>query len=119
MTGGERFYPTDVSKQIFERTVGMGYQVSKLKGYTNYGIALATMQILDSIVYDLRHTMPLSVLIDGFCDVSQVCLSLPAVIGRSGVTRVVRPQLSVEEQIAFRRCGESVRQTISQMHASE
>ncbi|TWT91958.1 lactate/malate dehydrogenase family protein [Stieleria varia] len=117
MTGGERFYPNDVSQQIFQRTVGMGYQVSKLKGYTNYGIALATMQILDSIVYDLRHTMPLSVLIDGFCEVTDVCLSLPAVIGREGVTRVIRPQLTAEEQDAFRRSAESVRKTISLMRA--
>ena len=115
MTGGERFYPSETTERIFRETVGMGYRVSELKGYTNYGIAMATQLIVDSIVYDLRHTMPLSVLIDGFCNVHDVCLSLPAVLGRAGVTRVLKPMLTDEEQAAFQRSADAVRQTIKQM----
>ncbi len=115
MTGGERFYSTETTERIFRETVGMGYRVSELKGYTNYGIAMATQLILDSIVYDLRHTIPLSVLIDGFCGVHDVCLSLPAVIGRGGVTRVLKPVLTEQEQAAFIRSAEAVRRTIDQM----
>jgi L-lactate dehydrogenase len=115
MTGGQRFYSSEITERIFQRTVGMGYQVAKLKGYTNYGIAMATMMILDSIVYDLRHTMPLSVLIEGFCGVRDVCLSLPAVVGRSGVTRVLRPTLTADEEAAFVRSADAVRQTLGQI----
>lgn len=115
MTGGERIYSTEVTERIFQQTVGMGYRVSELKGYTNYGIAMATMLILDSIVYDLRHTMPLSVLIDGFCGVGDVCLSLPAVVGRAGVTRVLRPKLTEAEEQAFVHSAAAVRATIDRM----
>ncbi|KAA5543590.1 lactate dehydrogenase [Roseiconus nitratireducens] len=115
MTGGERFYSNDTAQRIFRETVGMGYRVSKLKGHTNYGIALATMLILDSIAYDLRHTMPLSVLIEDFVGVSDVCLSLPAVVGRAGVTRVLRPTLSEQEQAAFRESAAAVRAAIANM----
>jgi L-lactate dehydrogenase len=73
------------------------------------------MTILDSIAYDLRHTMPISVLIEDFLDVSHVCLSLPAVVGRSGVTRVLHPSLSGEEQDSFRHCAKVVRKTINQI----
>lgn len=119
MTGGERFYSTEVTQRIFKQTVGMGYQVSQLKGYTNYGIAMATMLILDSIVYDLKHTMPLSVLMDGFCDVHDVCLSLPAVVGRAGVTRVIRPTLTNDEQAAFVRSAQAVQKTIREMNPAD
>jgi L-lactate dehydrogenase len=115
MTGGERFYSTEITERIFRETVGMGYRVSELKGYTNYGIAMATQLILDSIVYDLRHTIPLSVLIDGFCGVHDVCLSLPAVVGRNGVTRVLKPVLTEDEQAAFVRSAAAVRDTIDHM----
>ena len=115
MTGGERFYSSEITERIFQQTVGMGYRVSQLKGYTDYGIAMATMLILDSIVYDLRHTMPLSVLIDGFCDVHDVCLSVPAVIGSAGVTRVLKPRLTTEEETAFVHSAQAVRSTIEQM----
>lgn len=109
MTGGERFYPSDTSRRMFQETVNMGYEVSRRKGHTSYGIALATMTVLDSIVYDLRHTMPVSVLIDGYLGESDVCLSLPCVIGRAGITRVLRPPLSDEEQTLFRHSANTVR----------
>lgn len=115
MTGGERFYSSETTERIFRETVGMGYRVSELKGYTNYGIAMATQLILDSIVYDLRHTMPLSVLIEDFCGVQDVCLSLPAVVGRSGITRLLKPVLTDGEQAAFVRSAAAVRRTIDQM----
>ena len=115
VTGGERFYPSDTSRQLFQKTVNVGYEVSRLKGHTSYGIALATMMILDSIIYDLRHTMPVSVLIEDYFDVKDVCLSLPSVIGRAGVTRVLRPPLSDEEQQLFRHSAEAVQNCIRSM----
>jgi L-lactate dehydrogenase len=116
MTGGERFYPSDTSKRMFRETVNMGYEVSRRKGHTSYGIALATMTVLDSIVYDLRHTMPVSVLIDGYLDQQDVCLSLPCVIGRQGVTRILHPPLSEDEQAQFRHSTNAVREVNSKMN---
>ncbi len=115
MTGGERFYPSDTSRRMFRETVNMGYEVSRLKGHTCYGIALATTTILDSIVYDLRHTMPVSVLMDGFLGINDVCLSLPTVIGRQGVTRILHPPLSDEEQSSLRHSAQQVKDTIGRM----
>ncbi|MBA2116584.1 lactate/malate dehydrogenase family protein [Bremerella alba] len=115
MTGGERFYASDMSRRLFEKTVKIGYEVSRLKGHTSYGIALGTMMILDSIVYDLRHTMPVSVLIEDSFGVNDVCLSLPAVIGRQGVTRVLTPPLSEDEQAALRRSADAVGKCIRSM----
>jgi len=115
MTGGQRFYPSDTSTRMFRQTVNMGYEVSRLKGHTSYGIAIATMTILDSIVYDLRHTMPISILIDGYAGVKDVCLSLPAVIGRAGVTRVLFPLLTEDEQAMFLNSAKKVRGTIDRM----
>jgi len=115
MTGGERFYPSETSRRLFDEAVQMGYEVYRRKGHTSYGIALATMTIIDSIVYDLRHTMPVSVLVDGFLGVQDVCLSLPAVIGRRGVTRVLHPPLTDDEVDAFRRCATTVRETLDSL----
>lgn len=116
MTGGERFYPSDTSKRMFQETVSMGYEVSKRKGHTNFGIALATMTVLDSIVYDLRHTMPVSTLINGYLDQSDLCLSLPCVIGRAGVTRILHPRLSEDEQELFCVSASAVREVNGRLH---
>lgn len=115
MTGGQPFYSTKTTGKLFAKTVQMGYEVSRLKGHTSYGIALATMMIMDSIVYDLRHTMPVSVLIQEQFGVDDVYLSLPAVIGRNGIERVLVPPLADSEQSAFRGAAVAVRKTITSL----
>ncbi|MCG8586409.1 MAG: lactate dehydrogenase, partial [Pirellulales bacterium] len=96
----------------FDDTVRGGYEVMERKGYTNYAIALATLLIVKSIAGDWRRTMPVSTLIDGYCDVRDVCLSIPAVIGREGVVRQLLPPLSADEAAAFRKAAEAVKETI-------
>lgn len=110
MTGGERFYPSDTSLRMFNETVNMGYEVSKRKGHTNFGIAMATMTVIDSIAYDLRHTMPVSVMVDGYLGTSDLCISLPCVIGRAGITRILHPKLSDDEQAKFLHSAAAVRE---------
>ena len=41
-----------------------------------------------------------------------VCLSLPAVIGRNGIERIIQPELNADEQQAFREAAETVRSVI-------
>jgi len=74
--------------------------------------------VLDSIAYDLRHTMPVSVLIDGYLDQHDLCLSLPCVIGRAGVTGILRPPLSDEEQSLFRHSAKTIGEINQRMIAA-
>lgn len=111
-TGGERFDRDPAIAQMFERTVTSGHEVYAIKGYTNYAIALASTMIIESILLDSHRTMPVSTLIQGLHDVTEVCLSVPAVIGRQGVVRQLTPHLDTEEIQAFRTCGRSVKSVI-------
>ena len=47
--------------------------------------------------------------------VGEICLSLPTVVTRNGIERVLHLPLTVEETAAFRRSGEVVRQTIESL----
>ena len=49
--------------------------------------------------------MPVSVLIDGFLGVHDVYLSLPTVIGRKGIQRVLFPPLNEDEEASFRNAS--------------
>ena len=118
VTGGEHVDTSEATERAFEQTVKMGYRVFNLKGYTNHAVALATTTIIDSIAYDLNHTMPVSVLVDGYLGIDDVCLSLPVVVGRRGVSRILHPPLSDDEKAAFERCADSVRESLREIHAS-
>ncbi len=110
--GGEPIDPTPARYALFEQASRAGFEVFKHKGHTNYAIALAAASIIQCIATDTKHTMPISLQVDGYLGVSDVCLSLPAVVGRNGVERVLHPRLSAAEQQAFLRSAEVVRDAI-------
>ncbi len=73
---------------------------------------MAAALIIEAIVWDTRRTMPLSVLVDGFLDVHDVCLSLPVVMGKDGISEVIKPDMGKEEVDSFRHCAAIVREGI-------
>ena len=110
--GGERIEESPARRKMFQEAAAAGITIFKHKGYTNYGIAQAAAAIVESIALDEKHTVPVSTLIDGYLGVNDVCLSLPVVLGRNGIERVLHPPLNTEESLAFRNCAESVRRQI-------
>ena len=127
VTGGERFYDGDLTSRLFERTVRSGYEVTELKGYTNWAVATAAVEIVRAIADDSRRTLPISTLLDdaavrGWPGLGgalsegrwpgDVCLSVPAVIGRGGVRRVLRPELAPREAEALLASAAAVRRAI-------
>jgi L-lactate dehydrogenase len=113
--GGEHIDATPARYKMLEQAKATAFEVLRGKGYTNYAIAMAVRNIVEAVVRDLCATLPVSVRIDGFCDISDVCLSLPAVIGRGGVHFTLVPDLNAAEQEAFRRSAAVVRRTIAAM----
>ncbi len=110
--GGEPIDDTPKRREIIKHVVGAGLEIFSYKGHTNYGIALAATAIVEAIALDTKHTMPVSVLVDGFRGVKDVCLSLPAVVGRGGVEQILHPRLNEVEAEAFRASAVAVRQQI-------
>jgi L-lactate dehydrogenase len=110
--GGEAIDDTPQRRKIIARVVRAGIEIYNYKGHTNYGIALAATAIVEAIALDTKHTMPVSVAVDGFLGVKDVCLSLPAVIGRGGIERILHPKLNEVEERSFRASAEAVRQQI-------
>lgn len=109
LSGGEWVGGTAAARSLFERARGLGYEVVQRKGHSSYAIAFAASVLLESIRDDARRTYPISTPVDGFAGVDDVCLSVPAVIGRSGVLRQLHPELNPEESEAFQRSAEIVR----------
>ncbi|HEX5218639.1 MAG TPA: lactate dehydrogenase [Verrucomicrobiae bacterium] len=117
--GGEAIDATPERRALIKRVVRAGLEIFNYKGHTNYGIALAATAIVEAIALDTKHTMPVSVAVDGFLGVTDVCLSLPAVIGRGGVERILHPRLNEAETEAFRASAAAVRRQIEQARSAD
>lgn len=122
-TGGARFYESDLTRRLFDRTVRSGTEVTGLKGHTNWAVALAAVEVVRAVAEDSRRTLPVSTLLDaaavrdwpGLADElsrrpwpGPVCLSLPTVVGRGGAVRTLRPELSPAEAAALLTSAEAV-----------
>lgn len=106
--GGELFDDTELARNLLDRQAASAHEIMATKGYTNFAIASATALVVESIVHDRRRTIPVSVRIEDYFGVTGVCLTVPCVIGRQGVERVLRPRLDPEEQAMFRKCAQTV-----------
>ncbi len=112
-TGGARIDNDPTIASLFERTVSSAHEIFAIKGYTNYAIALATSMIVESVLHDSHRTLPVSTLLQGFEGQHDVCLSVPAVIGRKGVIRQLHPTFTPEESKLFRHSADAVRHIIA------
>ncbi|HQD81212.1 MAG TPA: L-lactate dehydrogenase [Bacillota bacterium] len=88
---------SSIRTRIFEEVRDAAYAVIERKGATYYAIALALTAVTRAILRDESAVMTVSCLIDGFCGARDICLSLPAVINRSGVDRFLHIPLTEDE----------------------
>ena len=78
-----------------------GYEIVKGKGYTSYGVATAIVRICEAVVRDERAVLPVSTLLGGQFGLSDICLSLPCLVGGAGVERILTPDLDPDEAVAL------------------
>ncbi len=109
VAGGSRIMEDKTTHEICREASRAGYDVVRQKGHTNYAISMAAALVIEAIVWDTHRTMPLSVLVDGFLNVHDVCLSLPVVMGKDGTSEVIKPDMGKEEADSFRHCAAIVR----------
>ena len=84
-----------------ERVLQIGLDIFAGKGNTNHGIAASVFRIIRAIVGNERSVLPVGALLEGEYGVSDVVMSVPCVIGRTGVQRIVACRLTPEEDEAF------------------
>ncbi len=98
---------TDTLKAaVNEHVRGRARAIIDLKGATYYGIAAITTQLVHAIISDDQITLPISTHIDNQLGISDVSLSLPVIVGKSGAIPVQALHLPNAELAALRASAE-------------
>lgn len=114
--GGMRLEEGDETiRSLFEEARRGGHLVMRHKGYTNYAVAMAATLICEAIAHNTHTILPVSTLVEGFRGIEDVCLSLPCVITRRGVDRVLAIDLDDGETELLRQCATMLRRVIDQL----
>jgi L-lactate dehydrogenase len=80
-----------------EKVRTSGYHIIEKKGYTNYGVSLAVSRIIGAILRDERSVLTVSTFMKGAYGLTDICLSVPCIVGARGVERIIETPLSDKE----------------------
>ncbi len=89
--------PENEREEIFNQVKNAAHEVIKRKGATYFAIGLALVRIVGSILRDENSVLTVSTLIDGYYDISDVCLSIPVILNRNGVSKALKIALDESE----------------------
>ena len=97
---------------VVEKTKKSGADVISLKGSTTFGVAAVTSSIVESIIKDKKRVHLVSLYLNGEYGVTNLCIGVPAIIGRRGVERVVELEIDESEREQFVRSAEILKRFI-------
>lgn len=84
--------------EAYTKARDAAYKIIAAKGSTYYAIAVVINQLADAILSNAKRVYPLSIPLEGEYGYRDVSLSVPCVLGRHGVERVIEIPLSAKEK---------------------
>jgi L-lactate dehydrogenase len=98
--------------QIREQVIQAGFEIFNRKGNTNHGIAAGVFRIIRAIEANERSVLPVGIMLQGEFGLDDVVISVPCVIGRNGVDRILKYRFTADEQQAFEQSEQHLRKLI-------
>lgn len=98
--------------RIFRRVRDSAYEIIERKGATYYGVAMAVSRICESIIRDEHAVLPVSSLLDGEYGLSDLCISVPTIVGSTGAENVLEIPLSDRERMELERSAREIKELI-------
>ncbi|MDO8683057.1 MAG: L-lactate dehydrogenase [Armatimonadota bacterium] len=108
-------YDKETVHGVFDFTKKSGAEVIKLKGGAGYAVGLSIKRLVEAIALDEKAVLPVSSLQDGMFGIKDVCLSVPTVIGKSGVEGLIEIRLTEEEKAGLQNSGRVLAETLKQI----
>ena len=93
---------------IANQTRTAAYEVIRRKGATYYAIAAGVSRIVEAITHDENRVLTVSSLVLGMYGLSNVSLSLPSIINRTGIAEVLELPLAPTEQDALQHSASTI-----------
>jgi L-lactate dehydrogenase len=106
----------DLSVEDFRRSIERDVRYANIaiiegNDASQYGIGMVSARIAEIVVRDERAVIPIGCYNPAY----GVTLSLPAVVGRGGVVRVLEPAMSADERQALQRSADTLRSALARV----
>lgn len=115
LAGHSRLTQQD-EREMAHEVVTAAERIIEGKGAPNYAIGLAGARVVEAILKDEDAVLPVSSLLNGTSGLTDVCLSLPAVVNRGGVQEVLDIPMSQVESEQLRQSARAVSSVAQTLH---
>lgn len=104
--------PDDIDNfgKIFVRVRDAAYEIINRKGVTNFGIGMALARITKAILNNENSILPVSCLLENQYGQSDIYMSVPAVVNRQGIRKVIELELHDNEKVLFQKSAQALRE---------
>ena len=101
----------ELDKVVADTMVG-GATLTKLHGPSAwYAPGAAAAYVVESIIRDQKKVIVSCTALDGEYGQKDICIGVPAVIGKNGVEKILSLNLTADEKALFEKSAEAVRKT--------
>lgn len=100
-----------MQKVVADTMVG-GATLTKLLGTSAwYAPGAAAAEVAEAIIHDEKAMIPCSCLLEGEYGEKDLCIGVPAIIGKNGIERIIELDLNEEERVLFAKSAAAVHKT--------
>jgi len=112
----DHFFSQDKVADLFEQTRQAGNLIVELAGRASayYGPSAVIAELAEAIRMDTGRLLSVSHLLSGEFGIRDLALSLPCVIDRTGISKVIIPKLDESEIKVMKQSADMIQQTIKE-----
>jgi L-lactate dehydrogenase len=104
--------PIELSN-LFLKVRNAGYEIIQRKGRTFYAVAMGMTKIVESIIRNENAVTTVSCLLEDYYGVSDVCLSVPVILNRTGIRETIRLPLEEKEIADFQTSAAIIKNVVT------
>lgn len=101
--------------EFYNKTKNAAYEIIKRKGSTYYAIGLAVKRITEAIIGDENSILTVSSLLGGEYGISDICLSVPTIVGSDGAEKILEVNFSDDEIKGLRESANTLKSLVKEI----
>ncbi len=109
----------DERQAIAQSVRNSAYHVIDYKGATYYAVGLALVRIVGAILRNEHSVLTVSTVLNGEYGLSDVALSVPAIVSQEGIDRILETTLPAEEDAALKASAAVLKEALAQLQDGE
>lgn len=98
---------------IFEAVKNSAYHIIDYKGATNFAVGQALVRIVQAILRDSHSVLTVSIQLRGEYGIEGTCLSVPCIVSKDGVEKVLIADLGETEQQALQHSASVLKESMA------